>query len=576
MRFSCVRIIGDPLEIATIGPILQRTFVSASSAGQPKRRIRVGRILLALYLVVLAASTVARLTRSAPTASPAFAEKTMLVSAISGEQTLTRQIKLAYLDYTPPDHPDAPVVVLLHGSPGSGSNFQRLAPLLSGVCPPPGTQSEGFGPERGPIGCVSAPLARPYRVIAPDLPGLGNSESNIPDYSFRAHAYYLRELLDKLNVRSAHIVGYSMGGGPALNLYDIAPERVKSITLLSSLAAQEFELTGDYYLNHIIHGLQLAFFWGVENLVPHFGALNGLPGVEFSLNFYQSDQRPLRDYMQRFEKPFLIIHGKQDGQVPPEAAFEHHRLVPQSDMIMTEEGHGMVFGQPHLLDGPLLTFFNNVEDGHATTRAQANPKRIAAAAEPVTLAKMIGIATFAFVVLLTATTIISEDLACVAAGVLIAQGRVELLPALIACFVGIFIGDVIIFRTGRRLRVDGLTRSWLRWLIPPLAVEQWQARTQQHAFKSTLMSRFMPGSRLPAYFAAGAGPMRIWRFVVYAFVAVAVWVPVFVTISALLGGGVANTVAPHNVSLGILAAFVVIYPVVRLVVRWSTRGSGQQ
>ncbi len=487
-----------------------------------------------------------------------------MVSAISGEQALARQIKFAYLDYTPPEHPDAPVVVLLHGSPGSGSNFQRLAPLLSGVCPPPGTQSVGFGPERGPIECPSSPLARPYRVIAPDLPGLGDSEHTIPDYSFRAHAYYLRELLDQLGIKQVHLVGYSMGGGPALNLYDIEPDRVKSVTLLSSLAVQEFELTGDYYLNHIIHGLQLAFFWGVENLIPHFGALNALPGVEFSLNFYESDQRPLREYMMRFEKPFLVIHGKEDGQVPPEAALEHHRLVPQSEMIMTDEGHGMVFGQPQLLAGPLLTFFNKVEDGQATTRAQASPERIAAASEPVTMAKMIGIATFAFVILLTATTVISEDLACVAAGVLIALGRVELLPAMIACFVGIFIGDVLVFRTGRRLCQAGLTRSWLRGLIAPQAVEAWQTYLQRGTFKSMLLSRFMPGSRLPAYFAAGAGPMRIWRFMAYAFVAVALWVPVFVMFSALVGGNVAGLVLPHNLSLGILAAFAVIYPLCRL------------
>ncbi len=540
---------------------------SSPETGQPKSRNRIGRAigraLLVVYLVVLAASTVARFTRPPPITAPAFAEKSTLVSAIDGERALSQQIKLSYLDYTPPDQPDAPVVVLLHGSPGSGSNFQLLAPLLSGVCPPPGTPYEGFGPARGPIECPATPLARPYRVIAPDLPGLGNSEHTIPDYSFRAHAHYLDELLDKLNIESAHFVGYSMGGGPALNLYDIAPERVKSITLLSSLATQEFELTGDYYLNHIIHGLQLAFFWGVENLVPHFGALNALPGVEFSLNFYQSDQRPLRDYMLRFEKPFLIIHGKEDGQVPPEAAYEHHRIVPQSEMIMTEAGHGMVFGQPRLLDGPLLTFFNNVEDGRAITRAQASLERVAAAAEPVTMAKMIGIATFAFVVLLTATTIMSEDLACVAAGVLIALGRVELLPALIACFVGIFIGDMIVFRTGRRLRKDGLSRSWLRWLIPPPAVEQWQTHLQRQAFKSTLISRFMPGARLPAYFAAGASPMRIWRFMTYAALAVLLWLPVFVGLSALFGGSVAGFAFPHNLSLGILAAFAVIYPVVR-------------
>ncbi len=116
-------------------------------------------------------------------------------------------------------------------------------------------------------------LANRYRVISPDLPGFGGSTWRIPDYSIVAHAQYVLQLLDSLHIGQAHIVGFSLGGGVALNIAHMAPERVRSLTLLSSIGAQEYELAGEYHLNHAIHGLQLAGLWGLRELVPHFGLL---------------------------------------------------------------------------------------------------------------------------------------------------------------------------------------------------------------------------------------------------------------------------------------------------------------
>jgi hypothetical protein len=39
------------------------------------------------------------------------------------------------------------------------------------------------------------------------------------------------------------------------------------LTLLSSIGAQEYELAGEYHLNHAIHGLQLAGLWGIREVI---------------------------------------------------------------------------------------------------------------------------------------------------------------------------------------------------------------------------------------------------------------------------------------------------------------------
>ena len=83
-------------------------------------------------------------------------------------------------------------------------------------------------------------------MIVRDLPGFGASTHALPDYSFRADARYVLEVLDDLHIAKAQFVGFSMGGGVVLSIADIAPERVASIVMLSAIGVQEQELLGNY------------------------------------------------------------------------------------------------------------------------------------------------------------------------------------------------------------------------------------------------------------------------------------------------------------------------------------------
>ncbi len=77
-------------------------------------------------------------------------------------------------------------------------------------------------------------LAVNNRVIAPDLPGNGASGKALGDYSLSAQAAAVRDLLDHLAVRSAAVVGHSLGGGVAMQFAYLFPERVDRLTLVSS------------------------------------------------------------------------------------------------------------------------------------------------------------------------------------------------------------------------------------------------------------------------------------------------------------------------------------------------------
>jgi pimeloyl-ACP methyl ester carboxylesterase len=73
-----------------------------------------------------------------------------------------------------------------------------------------------------------ATLAKGYRVIRYDVRGFGLS--SVPDQD-RPYSDYedLRELLDGLGVRHAHVVGWSMGSGVAIDFALAHPERALSL-----------------------------------------------------------------------------------------------------------------------------------------------------------------------------------------------------------------------------------------------------------------------------------------------------------------------------------------------------------
>jgi pimeloyl-ACP methyl ester carboxylesterase len=99
-----------------------------------------------------------------------------------------------------------PVLLLIHGMAGTYENWSA----------------------------VIEPLARRHTVIAPDLPGHGDSEPGAGDYSLGSLAAGLRDLLLKLGHDRATLVGHSLGGGIAMQFAYQFPEITERLVLVCS------------------------------------------------------------------------------------------------------------------------------------------------------------------------------------------------------------------------------------------------------------------------------------------------------------------------------------------------------
>ncbi len=382
-----------------------------------------GRRLVIVWIALLAASHLWLLRHAPPTPAP---ERAVQVAVCDDAGTRAGEtMRIAYHAGSPggatAEDGGLPVL-LLHGSPGRGSHMTQLG----------------------------AELARGGRAwFAPDLPGFGESEAWVPSYSILAHARAMLEFLDALALERVHVVGWSMGGGVALHLARLAPERVASVALLGSIGVQRAEGSGSYSFEHVKYAALYGLVVALPELVPHFGWLGArAPRHAFVRNFLDTDQRPLEALLRNLEHPTLIVQGRQDFLVPAWCAERSHELVAESELFVFDGTHFLVWngrgGELSTTLSALEPFLERSEDeAHVALRRRVDTStRVDAKAsppgwplEPFELPRRIAWGwSFAVLALLSAVAPIE---AAAVGGTALARLQVDAGLAVLACAFGL-------------------------------------------------------------------------------------------------------------------------------------------
>jgi membrane protein DedA with SNARE-associated domain len=129
-------------------------------------------------------------------------------------------------------------------------------------------------------------------------------------------------------------------------------------------------------------------------------------------------------------------------------------------------------------------------------------------------------------------TFLSEDLACVAAGGLVAGGRVDFAAAVTVCFLGIFAGDLMLYWVGRLFGGPFLRGRLGSRLVSKDQVVTASSWLERRGTSAVFLSRFVSGSRLPTYLAAGALKTDFAKFALWFAVAAAIWTPLLIGAAA--------------------------------------------
>ncbi|HEV2764488.1 MAG TPA: VTT domain-containing protein [Pyrinomonadaceae bacterium] len=174
--------------------------------------------------------------------------------------------------------------------------------------------------------------------------------------------------------------------------------------------------------------------------------------------------------------------------------------------------------------------------------------------------------------LLAAATMVSEDATCVAAGLLVAQGGASFGVAAGGSLFGIFFGDLLLFLAGRFVGRPALRLPPFKWFVRAGDVarsSEWFARRGAAVI---LLSRFLPGTRLPTYFAAGLLETSFWKFSLYFLLAAAAWTPLVVGLAAAFGAGAdsLSLLSGRGALAKLLLAGAVAFVCVRLALRLAS------
>ena len=97
----------------------------------------------------------------------------------------------------------------------------------------------GLGQDSATWGFQFPVLSKRFRVIAPDNRDSGKSFRSPGAYSTADMAHDVIELMDRLRIDRAHVLGVSMGGMIAQHLALEAPDRINGLVLASTTSSGE-------------------------------------------------------------------------------------------------------------------------------------------------------------------------------------------------------------------------------------------------------------------------------------------------------------------------------------------------
>ncbi|MEE9607947.1 MAG: 2-succinyl-6-hydroxy-2,4-cyclohexadiene-1-carboxylate synthase [Myxococcota bacterium] len=274
----------------------------------------------------------------------------------------------------------------------------RLRATLSGAGPPL-LVLHGFTGCADSMEGIATGLSDAYRTLRLDLVGHGGSDApdSVAAYTMESCVEQVASALDALGVRTAHVIGYSMGGRVALALCAWRPERVRSALLVGASAGLEHpdrraaRRRADEALAARIESEGLERFVDEWMGRPLFAGQRRLGqaalararaqrlanrprGLANSLRGMGAGAQPaLHPLLERIRTPLRLVAGSQDAKFVAIASDLARRLPNARVRLVPGAGHACHLEAPATFLGIARRFLADVEASRRT------PARVASA-----------------------------------------------------------------------------------------------------------------------------------------------------------------------------------------------------
>ena len=236
----------------------------------------------------------------------------------------------------------------------------------------------GFGGDKDNWTRFTRSLTETYRVIAPDLPGFGESVWHPDwDYTLLPQRDRVDSFVQALNIEKFHVVGNSMGGNLAVLVTHKNPENVISLALFDNagvtapipsdfqralLQGEENWLIVDS-LEDFDELIAYAAFkkpflpWPVKGVLAQ-RAMDHAESNRAIFEAYKGDRTSaLEPILEDIKQPVLIVWGDSDRILHISSIDVMRPLLPQAKVIiMNDTGHIPMIERPLETAGHYLSF----------------------------------------------------------------------------------------------------------------------------------------------------------------------------------------------------------------------------
>lgn len=269
------------------------------------------------------------------------------MAKITKHTTTVNHVALHYLKAGQGD-----AIVLLHGWPQTAREWRKIMPQL----------------------------AQNYTAIAPDLPGLGDSEP-IARYDKKTVAKFVHQLVQQLGYDRIYLVAHDMGVPVAYAYASLYPETIDRLVILDVPPPTAGAAINLWHIGfHMVPELPEALIQGREELYLRYFYGNAYPqaiaeddvreyvrcysnpaSFKASLDYYRAFPEDVQDNTEfaktQLKMPVLVLHGEQSPL--GNSAFEVMSTLATDvrQNAIANCGHWIAEEQPEALLNCLLSFF---------------------------------------------------------------------------------------------------------------------------------------------------------------------------------------------------------------------------
>lgn len=228
-------------------------------------------------------------------------------------------------------------------------------------------------------------LSREFKVVAPDLPGFGDSEKPSPNrfpYDVDAFAEVVADLYAGLDLGRAAVVGHALGGAVAIALAARHPELVARLVLVDSVCFETpLDVRRRIALLPLVGGFVFKQFWSrgtfrglfketvlsasdaslVEKIDRYYDAFNDPASRGSALATLRAthDTRAVVAQMARVSVPTLVVWGRHDRSVPPRLGRRLAHQIRGAGFELMDAGHAPHEELPEQFSALVLRFLRD-------------------------------------------------------------------------------------------------------------------------------------------------------------------------------------------------------------------------